>query len=125
MTLFLCAVIFTELSFSANINKEDGSYTTLGLSFWYINYFLLSFFIAEITLKLFAQGLEFLSEFINVFDSIVVLISFVFHVMGSEIKAVGVLRMARLIKVLVELRRVSLAKQALMEEIKQKKKQGS
>mgnify|MGYP007078370114 CR=1 FL=1 len=40
-------------------------------------------------------------------------------------KAVGVLRMARLIKVLVELRRVALAKKALLEEIKQKKKQGS
>jgi hypothetical protein len=46
-------------------------------------------------------------------------------VKGGGMKAVGVLRMARLIKVLVELRRVALAKKALLEEIKQKKKQGS
>lgn len=129
MTLLLCAVIFTELSFSDNITREDESGktvdTTLGQIFFVINYFLLSFFIGEITLKLFAYGFEFLSEFINVFDSVVVIISFVFQILGGGLRAVGVLRMARLIKVLVELRRVSLAKKALQEEIKQKKKQGS
>lgn len=126
MTLFLCAVIFTELSFSDKlVDEETGENRVLGQIFFLINYFLLSFFIVEITLKLFGYGIEFLSEFINVFDSIVVIISFYFQVKGGGMKAVGVLRMARLIKVLVELRRVALAKKALLEEIKQKKKQGS
>jgi hypothetical protein len=79
MTLFLCAVIFTELSFSDKlVDEETGENRVLGQIFFLINYFLLSFFIVEITLKLFGYGIEFLSEFINVFDSIVVIISFYF-----------------------------------------------
>ena len=52
--------------------------TVLGQIFYVINYFLLTFFVIEIALKLFADGLLFLMEFINVFDSIVVFISFAF-----------------------------------------------
>ena len=80
-----------------------------------LNYILLLFFIVEIGLKLFANAGEFLSEFINVFDSVIVIISFVFMVQETAFKAVGILRMLRLIKVIMELRKVSLAKKALQE----------
>jgi len=80
MTLFLCVVIFSEMAMPNNFDTDGvtGKKNTLGLTYYLINYFLLSFFVVEIALKLFADGLGFVSEFINVFDSIVVLVSFVF-----------------------------------------------
>lgn len=115
MTLFLCVVIFLELSFPDQLVEDDGSRSLIGQIFWVVNYFLLSFFMLEIGMKLFAYAGEFLSEFINVFDSVIVIISFVFQVQDTSLKAVGILRVLRLIKVIMELRRVSLAKKALQE----------
>ena len=40
----------------------------------------MAFFIVEILLKLFSQGVEFFEEFITVFDATIVVISFVFMV---------------------------------------------
>lgn len=78
MTIFLCLVIFSELSISDYLVKEDDEKSYLGWIYYYINYFLLTFFVIEIMLKLFGYAHIFLMEFINVFDSIVVIISFVF-----------------------------------------------
>jgi hypothetical protein len=79
MTLFLCVVIFSEMALPNNFDTDDkGDMNILGSIYYVINYFLLSFFVVEIFLKLFADGLAFVSEYINVFDSIVVLVSFVF-----------------------------------------------
>lgn len=84
MTIFLCVVIFAEMGippYLITIPDYDGGKeprTVLGQIFYVINYFLLTFFVIEIALKLFADGLLFLMEFINVFDSIVVFISFAF-----------------------------------------------
>ena len=83
MTLFLCVVIFTELSMpdeSYLFDEELQQKTQLGIIFYVINYILLTFFIMEIALKLFSYGTIFLMGFINVFDSIVVFISFIFHI---------------------------------------------
>ena len=80
MTLFLCVVIFSELAMPNNfdIDVETGKTNLIGKIYYVINYILLSFFMFEIFLKLFADGLAFVSEYINVFDSIVVIVSFVF-----------------------------------------------
>jgi hypothetical protein len=59
----------------------------------------------EIILKLFAFGHLFLMSFINVFDSIVVFISFMFLVIDVQVKFVGLLRILRLIKVITEMKR--------------------
>ena len=114
MTIFLCVVIFLELSFPDALNDSvTGEKTKLGQAFFVVNYVLLVFFMIEISLKLFANFAEFLSEFINVFDSVIVIISFVFMVTENTFKAIGVLRMLRLIKVLMLFRKDSLAKKAL------------
>lgn len=63
-------------------------------------------------LKLFGYAHIFLMEIINVFDSIVVIISFVFQVIGADMKFVGLLRILRLIKVITEMKRVADAKKA-------------
>ena len=78
MTLILCFVIFSELALQDYLEDPDGKGEFAKRIFYVINYFLLSFFVIEIGLKLFGYASEFLSEFINVFDSIVVIISFVF-----------------------------------------------
>ena len=78
--------------------------------FKWINIILITFFVIEITLKLFGQFMTFLGEFINVFDAIVVLISFAFLFNSTEVKFLGLLRILRLIKVMTEMKRVADAK---------------
>lgn len=79
MTLFLCVVIFSEMGLPNNFDVgKNGQRNVIGEIYYQINNFLLTFFVIEIFLKLFADGFAFISEFINVFDSIVVLVSFVF-----------------------------------------------
>jgi hypothetical protein len=114
MTLFLCGVIFTELSIPENYLSDPITYeyTEVGYVFFLINYVLLTFFIIEICLKLFVYGHLFLMEFINVFDSIVVIISFIFYVMNLKVNFVGILRVMRLIKVITEMKRVADIKKA-------------
>jgi hypothetical protein len=73
---------------------------------------LLSFFVLEIALKLFADGYYFLLVFINFFDTVVVLVSFVFVVLNLKVKFVSMLRILRLIKVITEMKRVADAKKA-------------
>lgn len=72
-----------------------------------INYFLLTFFITEIIVKIFAYGHLFLIEFINVFDSTIVIVSYVMLIMKLKAKILGILRVLRLIKVLINLKRVA------------------
>lgn len=125
MTLFLCFIIFTELGMPSEDVLTDPVtlvFTPLGMVYYIINYFLLTFFVIEIILKLFSYGHLFLMSFINVFDSIVVLISFVFHVMDVKVRFVGLLRILRLIKVITEMKKQSDEKKAKKEAIKKQKK---
>ena len=103
-------------------DPTTGKMTVIGLIFYLINYFLLTFFVIEIGLKLFADALIFLSSLINVIDSIVVIVSYVFHVMQLDVKFVGLLRILRLIKVISELKRQSDERKAKKEAIKKQKK---
>jgi len=98
----LCLVIFSELSISEYIDK----YESLGLFYYGMNFFLLTFFTIEIILKLFAKGHHFISEFINVFDSVIVIVSFAFLLIGSQVKILGLLRILRLIKVVSGMKKV-------------------
>lgn len=125
LTIFLCVVIFSELSFPEALNDENLELTQLGWIYYYINYFLLTFFVIEIILKLFALGHLFLMEFINVFDSIVVIISFGFLVLNLKVKFMALLRILRLIKVMTEMKKVADANKAKQEAIKKQKKQSS
>jgi hypothetical protein len=68
---------------------------------------LLTFFMLEIVLKIFAYGHLFLFEFINLFDSTIVLISFVMLILNLKAKILGILRVLRLIKVIIEMKKVA------------------
>lgn len=100
MTIFLCVVIFTEL---ATPEQTDPILTKV---FYFTNFFLLSFFMVEILLKLIAFGTDFLAEFINTFDSIIVIISFVFLFIGSRLPILGLLRTLRLLKVIASMKKI-------------------
>lgn len=65
-----------------------------------VNFFLLQFFIIEIFLKTFALFIEFLREPINIFDAIIVIISYYMILMNLKAKILGILRVLRLIKVI-------------------------
>mmetsp|Transcript_39713 Transcript_39713/g.60860 ORF Transcript_39713/g.60860 Transcript_39713/m.60860 type:complete len:189 (+) Transcript_39713:1157-1723(+) len=125
MTLFLCVAIFSELSIADFLETSEGSRTELGQLYYYINYFLLTFFVVEIVLKTFAYGFMFFTECINVFDSIIVFISYVFLVLDLKVKFISLLRILRLIKVITEMKRVADANKIKQENIKQQKKQSS
>ena len=81
MTIVLCAVIFTELALETQINSNE----TLKAIFRQINFLLLTFFIIEIVMKLFALGFAFLNDFINTFDSIIVIVSYVFLLIDLQL----------------------------------------
>ena len=74
MTIFLCVVIFAELALEEQILGNE----MLTDIFYHLNFFMLTFFVVEIILKLFCYGFKFLNEFINTFDSIIVIMSYVF-----------------------------------------------
>lgn len=61
---------------------------------------MLQFFIIEIVLKTFALFLEFLQEPINIFDAIIVIISYYMIIVDLKAKILGILRVLRLIKVI-------------------------
>lgn len=84
-----------------------------------MNYILLAFFVLEIVVKLFAYGSIFLSEFINIFDSTIVIVSFVMQVLDLRVNVLGILRVLRLIKVIIEMKKVADAKKAHIEMIKE------
>ena len=50
MTILLCVVIFTELAIEEQINANP----EIEVVFYWLNLFMLTFFIAEIVFKLFA-----------------------------------------------------------------------
>ena len=80
-----------------------------------MNYVLLCFFITEIALKLFGYGQVFLNDIINVFDSIIVIVSFTFQVLRPSYRFISILRILRLIKIMMEMKRVADAKKARQE----------
>ena len=90
-----------------------------------LNYILLAFFVMEIIIKLFAYGHLFLIEYINLFDSTIVIISFIMQVLDLKAKVLGILRVLRLIKVIIEMKKVADAKKEQQEMIKEQKRQGS
>jgi hypothetical protein len=85
----------------------------------------LTFFIIEICIKIFAFGHLFLIEFINVFDSVIVIVSYVMLILNLKVKVVGILRVLRLIKVIINLKKINDDKRAKKEFIKEQKRQGS
>lgn len=125
MTVFLMFVIFTELAISTDkstLENPDGTRNELGWIFYVINYFLLLFFVIEIILRLFAWGYAFLKVFINAFDSIIVIVSFVFVAGDITFKFIGLLRILRLIKVMTEMKKIADQAREKKELIKKKKK---
>jgi hypothetical protein len=75
--------------------------------------------------KLFGYGHLFLVEFINVFDSVIVIVSYIMLILDLKVKVVGILRVLRLIKVIINLKRVADEKREQKEFIKEQKRQGS
>lgn len=106
MVILLCVVIFSELSLAAQIDSSP----ELGNFYYVVNYALLAFFVLEIIVKFFAYGFNFLMEFINFFDSTIVIISFIMQVLNLKAKILGILRVLRLIKVIIEMKKVADAK---------------
>jgi voltage-gated sodium channel len=68
---------------------------------------MLTFFVSEIALKVFAYGHHFVLEFINVFDSTIVIVSYIMLILNLKAKILGILRILRLIKVIINLKRVA------------------
>ena len=93
--------------------------------YYVINYILLTFFVSEIAIKIFAYGHLFLIEFINVFDSTIVIISYIMLILNLQARILGILRVLRLIKVIINLKRVADEKREQKEMIKEQKRQGS
>jgi len=102
MTILLCVVIFTELAVEEQINQNPG---LVKAGYW-LNFLMLTFFIVEIILKLFAQGFDFLKEFINTFDSIIVIVSYVFLIVEVRLPVLGLLRTLRLLKVIASMKKI-------------------
>ena len=121
MVIFLCIVIFSELSLAAQIDAS----IELTNFYYFLNYGLLAFFVFEIILKVFSYGHLFMIEFINIFDSTIVIISFIMQVLDLKAKILGILRVLRLIKVIIEMKKVADAKKEQQEMIKEQKRQGS
>ena len=84
---------------------------------------MLTFFILEIILKLFAYGFNFLKEFINTFDSIIVIISYIFLLLELRLPILGLLRTLRLLKVIASMKKIQDIKKERQELIKQQKKE--
>ena len=72
MVIVFCIVIFTELSFTDNIQGSD----LLSNAFRYANFSLLLFFMIKITLRIFCDGSDYLFEPLNLFDMSIVISSF-------------------------------------------------
>ena len=115
MTILLCVVIFAELALEQQINGD----VLLTDIFWHINFVMLTFFIMEIILKLFAYGFDFLKEFINTFDSIIVIVSYVFLLLELRLPILGLLRTLRLLKVIASMKKIQDIKKERQELIKQ------
>ena len=119
MTIILCVVIFAELALEQQIS---GNETLTGI-FYYLNFCMLTFFIVEIVLKLFAYGFEWLKGFINTFDSIIVIVSYVFLLLDLKLPILGLLRTLRLLKVIAQMKKIQDIKREREELIKQQKKE--
>jgi voltage-gated sodium channel len=90
--------------------------------YYVINYILLTFFVFEIGIKIFAYGHLFLMEFINVFDSTIVVVSYIMLILKLKAKILGILRVLRLIKVIIEMKKVADQKKEQQELIKEQKR---
>mmetsp|Transcript_7813 Transcript_7813/g.7282 ORF Transcript_7813/g.7282 Transcript_7813/m.7282 type:complete len:89 (+) Transcript_7813:645-911(+) len=86
---------------------------------------LLTFFMVEIMLKTFAYGHVFIFEPINLFDNLIVVVSYVLLLINLKATFLGILRVLRLIKVIIEMKKVADQKKLMQEMIKEQKRQGS
>lgn len=120
MVIVLCVVIFTELSLGDILLQPN--LVILKLIFKYVNLALLVFFCIEIFLRIFSEGIEFFKEFVNVFDSAIVFVSFGLNISGIEAKFIGILRVLRLVKVIIQMKKNSDEKRAKKLMIKEEKK---
>lgn len=83
------------------------------------------FFCVEIFLRIFSEGAEFFKEFVNVFDSLIVFVSFGLNISGVEAKFIGILRVLWLVKVIIQMKKNSDEKWAKKLLIKEEKKKQS
>ena len=118
MTILLCVVIFAELAMEEQISDNE----SIEEVFYQLNFFMLTFFIIEIILKLFAEGFNFFKELINTFDSIIVIISYVFLLLNLRLPILGLLRTLRLLKVIASMKKMHDERVERQEVIKQQKK---
>ena len=72
----------------------------------------ISVFLLEIILNLFVQGFVFYSDPFNIFDTLVVLVSFIIFFFQLNARGLAVLRLLRLVRLIIVLRKVSTSKRA-------------
>lgn len=121
MVILLCILILVELSIADYINGSS----VLKETFRYMNFILLLFFVAEISMRVFSDGMDFLIEPINLFDTGIVISSFIMNILRIEARIVGILRILRLIKVIIEMKRVADEQKERQEMINEQKKRVS
>ncbi|CAI2378850.1 unnamed protein product [Moneuplotes crassus] len=119
MVILLCIVILLELSFTNDIDKSE----VLKEIFRWINFALLQFFMIEIAMRLFSEGCDFLMEFINLFDMCIVIVSYILNILRIDARIVGILRILRLVKVIIEMKRAADEQKDRQEMIRDQKKQ--
>lgn len=68
----------------------------------FIDQVFLLFFLLEIVLKTFASNMIYLQDLFSFFDAIVVLVSFIFNMMGEVVKGLGVLRLVRVMVIIMK-----------------------
>ncbi len=78
-----------------------------------------------LTGRLVSLGFIYYSEFINLFDALVVLISFIMLFFNNQAKALGILRVLRLVKVVIEMKRAADLKKQIERVIKEQKRQSA
>lgn len=70
----------------------------------------ISIFLFEILCNVFVQSLGYYKDYFNVFDTIIVLVSFIMFFVGQNTKGLAVLRLLRLVRLVIVLRKVSVTK---------------
>lgn len=89
--------------------------------FYYVDLIILCVFLLEILMRFFGYAFVYICDKWNIVDATVVIISFIFSVVGMSFKGVGVLRLLRLIRVIIVMRKVSQSKKKLQQLRKENK----
>jgi hypothetical protein len=106
LLLVYAVFVLIVLSIQGQLTVSDRVYTDN------IDQAFITIFLTEIIVNLFVQGFQFYADVFNVFDTIVVLASFIIFFLQFSARGLAVLRLLRLVRLIIVLRKVSANKRA-------------